>query len=74
MCCSSHGDSDRKLLLIEHRREKTSQISTLSDFQTNDRYKSRGKWHNHTNREARRGEPRTYESESTLIPANWGRR
>jgi hypothetical protein len=32
MCCSSHGDSDRKLLLIEHRSEKTSQISTLPGF------------------------------------------
>jgi hypothetical protein len=42
MCCSSHGDSDRKLLLIEHRSEKTSQISTLPDFQTNHRCKSRG--------------------------------
>uniref|UniRef100_A0A0A9DA20 Uncharacterized protein n=1 Tax=Arundo donax TaxID=35708 RepID=A0A0A9DA20_ARUDO len=41
MCCSSHGDSERKLLLIEHSKEKTSQISTLSDFHRNHRYKSR---------------------------------
>lgn len=74
MCCSSHGDSDRKLLLIEHRSEKTSQISTLPDFSNESQMRIARDRHNHANRGSSRKNPRTNESESSLIPADWGRR
>lgn len=75
MCCSSHGDSERKLLLIEHRSEKTSQISTLPDFPNESQMRIAKDRHNHATPTAEahgKKKTRTNESESSLIPADWG--